>query len=305
MKKVLIYMLCTLMLLAFCACGSTALPESGPSEITAPSPSTTPEPTPDSSMPAFSAEEKTLVCIGDSIASGFALPNEELRFSALVADGLSDGSELWTEVNYAVPGHTGSDMVSLLNSGGAPKLGEADLILVCIGANNVLRPAQTFLMKYGSYSFALSAGEEPLLSPEDIRTAYEDFRTAAEANAEALRDELAASMEYIRRENSEARIIFMTVYNPYKTNTTEIDLGGFPIPMNVMSDTFVTLVNDVLTEQADILGYELAEVYGAFEAAEDYLVNGDGSPSFIADPHPNSAGHELIAEVFLQVIAEA
>ena len=75
--------------------------------------------------------------------------------------------------------------------------------------------------------------------------------------------------------------------------------------MNVMSDTFVTMINEVIISEAETLGYEIADVYSAFEPIEEYLINGDGADSFLADPHPNSAGHKLIAETHYSIIAAA
>ncbi len=195
-------------------------------------------------------------------------------------------------------------MVSLINKDGAPELENADIIAVCIGANNVLKPANSFLLTYGAYCLCKEAGETEITS-EDIRTAYSDFRSKAQAGAESLRIELTHAMEYISSINPDARVILMTVYNPYKTNTTEIDIAGLPIPMNVMSDTFVSLINEVIIEESENLGYEVTDVYSAFEAAEDCLINGDGAQSFLADPHPNAAGHQLIAETYYGTIAAA
>jgi len=310
LNKTLIYIFCAVLLLSVYGCsGSADIQTSAPtiSPSVAPTAEPTPEPTPESALeetqPVFVPAEHTLVCIGDSIASGFALPNAaSQRYSALLANMLGED---WAEYNYAVPGHTGSDMLSLLNNGVASELENADIITVCIGANNVLKPAQSFLMTYSAYSLSIETGDDSALTPEDIRNAYADFRSSAQAGAKSLRSELAGALEYIHNVNTDARVILMTVYNPYKTNSTEIDIAGLPIPMNVMSDTFVNLINTVITEEAANLGYEVTDVYSAFESAEEYLINGDGAPSFIADPHPNAAGHQLIAETYYSTIAAA
>jgi len=60
-----------------------------------------------------------------------------------------------------------------------------------------------------------------------------------------------------------------------------------------------------MCKQMHNLGYEVTDVYSAFESAEEHLINGDGAPSFIADPHPNAAGHQLIAETYYSTIAAA
>lgn len=242
-------------------------------------------------------DSRVLYALGDSIASGYALrsPYTE-RYSALLIAALSERDGLsWEERNFAVAGDTSTDLLNRLRSGQVTGLEEADEITVCIGANNVLGPAGTFLMSYGSALFS----EEPETS---VSEAYEVFRKAAGQGVATLTADLKSVMDLLRAANPTAPITFMTVYNPYRNIDYDIDLDGLPIPFSLMSDTYVGMVNDALRAAAPELGFELVDVYAAFEQDESgkALVNADDAESLFADPHPTAEGHRVIAETFFE-----
>ena len=240
-----------------------------------------------------------LYALGDSIASGYALTYPlTQRYSALLVSALSerDGAE-WTERNFAVAGDTSTDLLNRLRGGWVTGLEEAEEITVCIGANNVLRPAGSFLMAYASALFSEDYGKA-------VSDAYDAYRQAAAAGTETLKDDLVSVMAELRAKNPTASVTFLTVYNPYRNTDYDIDLNGLPIPFSLMSDTYVRLVNDVLRGLAPELGYSLADVYAAFEADESgaLLVNADDEEQLFADPHPTPAGHRVIAEVLFDAM---
>lgn len=67
-----------------------------------------------------------------------------------------------------------------------------------------------------------------------------------------------------------------------------------------MADNAVCALNAVITSQADALGYTVADSYTAFENSGADLVN--AGANFSVDPHPNRAGHELLAETHAKKI---
>jgi lysophospholipase L1-like esterase len=296
---------------------SEPAPEDGPEEEPTPI-EPTPEDEPEEAVPAEpEAEEepespapaepepaphegsRILYALGDSIASGYALPSPAAqRYSALLTAALSerDGAA-WTERNFAVAGDTSTDLLNRLRSGTVTGLEEAEEITVCIGANNVLRPAVSFLMAYASALFEEDSGRT-------VSDAYDAFREEAEAGIETLKSDLVSVMAELRRANPTARVTFLTVYNPYRNMDIDIDLNGLPIPFSAMSDAFVTVVNETLRAAAPELGYGLAEVYDAFEQDKSGapLVNADDASTLFADPHPTPAGHALIAEVLFSAL---
>lgn len=80
------------------------------------------------------------VALGDSIARGYGLDDPETQaYPALLRDRMQSYSEV-EYANYAVDGQTSAGLLELLSSGGAPMLDGADVVTVCIGANNLLGP---------------------------------------------------------------------------------------------------------------------------------------------------------------------
>ena len=102
------------------------------------------------------------------------------------------------------------------------------------------------------------------------------------------------------RQAPEADIYVTTVYNPYKGY--KITLGGLQaeLPLDAVADNAVRALNAVITSQADALGYTVADSYTAFENSGADLVN--AGANFSVDPHPNRAGHELLAETHAEKI---
>lgn len=271
--------------------------EETPAPVDEPEEAASAEPEEPAELEEPTGDSRVLYALGDSIASGYALrsPYTE-RYSALLIAALSERDGLsWEERNFAVAGDTSTDLLNRLRSGQVTGLEEADEITVCIGANNVLGPAGTFLMSYGSALFS----EEPETS---VSEAYEVFRKAAGQGVATLTADLKSVMDLLRAANPTAPITFMTVYNPYRNIDYDIDLDGLPIPFSLMSDTYVGMVNDALRAAAPELGFELVDVYAAFEQDESgkALVNADDAESLFADPHPTAEGHRVIAETFFE-----
>ena len=72
------------------------------------------------------------------------------------------------------------------------------------------------------------------------------------------------------------------------------------LPLDAVADNAVCALNAVITSQADALGYTVADSYTAFENSGADLVN--AGANFSVDPHPNRAGHELLAETHAKKI---
>lgn len=161
-----------------------------------------------------------VVGLGDSISAGYAPQNTDLYeyyydyltgktkvnqmcFTNVVANKLVDSATKVEVKSYAESGDTTDDLVNKLNDTKTypALLGEikkANVITLCIGANNVLGPALNNLMDY-------IAGD---ITEEEIRaemlSGYENFRD----------DYTNRIIPILTR--GKAKVIVMTIYDPYK-----------------------------------------------------------------------------------------
>ena len=127
MKRLFCILLSLLCLLAACTTGGPAEDSSAGSD----------------SLPAETSSApptRRYVALGDSIARGYGLDDPETQaYPALLRDRMQSYSEV-EYANYAVDGQTSAGLLELLSNGGAPMLDGADVVTVCIGANNLLGP---------------------------------------------------------------------------------------------------------------------------------------------------------------------
>lgn len=224
-------------------------------------------------------EEMIYVAIGDSITRGFGLASTKERFSFLLREKLEeDTQQSWTEYNYGVDGQTSDELLDNLQHDRISHLQDADLITVCIGANDMLQPVESLFL-----------------------VGYQKLWEILQVNADNYYENLESIMGELRRVNPDCRIIFMTIYNPYKgIDFTE---GDNDTSLDSLADDVVTELNSIIVERASDLGYEVADVYQAFQETEEYVLNAYVNTQGInLDVHTNSIGHQLIADVFFDVI---
>ena len=121
----------------------------------------------------------------------------------------------------------------------------------------------------------------------------EEFRNELQAGIRKMDEQLPAILAAVRRQAPDADIYVTTIYNPYKGYA--ITLGGLhaDLPLDAVADNAVRSLNAVITSKADELGYTVVDSYTAFENSDADLVN--AGTNFSVDPHPNRAGHELLA----------
>jgi hypothetical protein len=93
----------------------------------------------------------------------------------------------------------------------------------------------------------------------------------------------------ILEKNKNAKIICMTIYNPFK------GFGAFLKSFESMTETYIQKLNNYIKEKAGDT-YIVADVYAAFEKSENKVVNADVS-TMNMDVHPNAAGHKLIYKI--------
>lgn len=257
-----------------------------------------------------------IVALGDSIAYGYGLKAREREaFPFVLANSLTDGEKHYKCFNYAVNGHASEDMESDISA--ADRLdGDTDIVVISVGANNLLHVAKSELFKMISLDGRLILLLGGALSSDDafslldiIAEAFRDtftsneFRLSAIAGIENLKADLPQFISMIKERSPDAEIYYQTIYNPYKGVVIPMPDGN-SFDFGALCDEYIRMLNLIITENADTLGYRTVDVYNAFENSETRLVNvnltGDGM--FSLDPHPNKNGHMLIASVYKEAI---
>lgn len=246
---------------------------------------------PEESFPAEEVfgDEFCYVALGDSICRGYGLSDPETqRYSSLI--GRQTGCKVY---NYGVDGQTGSELLTFLREGKAKALPKADVISVSIGANNLLSTLSTLLRAL--FNDFTASGTESSMDAESFFAAVDEALASFE-------QELPEIIELLRAEAPDAQILFQTVYNPYRSFTHfPVRLNGTKTYLAELADGCVTRLNDMIRAGAQTYGYTVCDVYDAFEQNADQLVNASLS-KINFDPHPNAAGHAVIAEALLKMM---
>lgn len=232
--------------------------------------------------------DDTVVFFGDSIAAGYGLADEENeRYSSLIA--AEYGCEVY---NYAVSGDDGKDLLELLAEGNCEHLKDATVIVLSIGANNVLKAADALIPYYEALQNGTAQGNLDVTEVmSEVAQGIDRFKT-----------ELPQIIQALREVNADAKIIFQTVYNPYRDFTEfKVEQNGFTLSFAAVSASSVISLNDVIENGAEENGYTVCEVYTPFKEYEGNLINAlpDGSN---VDPHPNKEGHKLLAELVADAV---
>lgn len=278
-------------------------------------------------------DEISIVVLGDSIASGYGLNNaEENRFSALLAESLRGDFARVSVANYAADGMTGSELADFLEGQMPEEIADCDYVIISIGGNNVLDGLADSLglselaaglgsdlidgyQKYitasdGSekenYAYALDAINSLL---RRVNNGFSDGGLAdlSKASAEKLRAELPAVIGALKNENPSARIIVQTVYNPYNGIVIALPYIEETVPLAAYGETAVSGMNEVIEELSREQGFTVAPIWREFADSEKKPINAAWSflPfGFSLDPHPNSDGHALMADVYYKIIKE-
>lgn len=262
---------------------------------------------------ALSEEKQVYVALGDSITTGYGLNEGEKNFAQIVAE--ANGYAL---INHAVNGNTAPGILSqMADPAVMADLAKASLITITCGGNDLMG----VLYKQIADVYNASVPETMAsmkVKPEDITTIMADpadprgqmlllaAMTVLGGNAEkgitpfvqsedmknaitAYLQSLAQVVTVIKKLNPEVRIIASTQYNPYSSFE-----GVYALMNNAMNMGAMAL-SKYISDYAPVLGYQVADVYGAFAASDENLMNASMEPLNL-DFHPNAAGHAVIAQ---------
>ncbi len=231
------------------------------------------------------AATKSYIVMGDSIAAHYGVSEKESYDHKLGVRLRRDG-EKWVGDNWGVSGYTSGDLVTLLDqSADDPArravLERADLIAISIGGNNIL----DFLREHGVSGFPPEGGLTGWL---DLFRAYID---GTDVMAQEYLADLEVIIKEIRRVNPDAVILIQNIHNVARDIQGEIKIPGSDKNATDLTEPFYTPLLNVLNNNAERLGYYVADTYGAFR---DSRITPLLRREMI---HPNAAGHTIIADV--------
>lgn len=300
MKRFFAALLCGFTALTLTACSaenSSSAPESAASSsesaVSAPIASTTESISEISETSEISVPKKSdmrsLVLLGDSIATGCMLPDYVAgdNYSAPLSFGNMLGAEFENYANFAVDGRTTEELLNSLEADDeelSEALSSADVIVISIGGNDFLMPMVTAIYNDEtlSYMFEESGAE---LSDEDFQKALDASLEAAKAvDASQTFYNIGECAAKITEINPAAKIILMTVYNPF-SGSEELKAAS------EVAREKLTVLNFGLISLGSLVDSNISviDVYSEFDGSAEKLTNISSK-----DIHPNSDGHYKI-----------
>lgn len=257
-------------------------------------------------------ENIKLVALGDSIARGYGLSTPETdAFPALLSDSIKSvlGETEVEYTNLAVDGLKTDGLLTLLESNSTALEG-ADIVVLSIGANNILGPFTTALLSSSSGLLDGFEGNtetlEAVVNGLDALLKNEQFEADLTAGIEKTKAEMPLVLQTIKKYAPDAIIAVMTVYSPYHGMVLSVPYVEKKVNLGEVSDKWVSLLNDEIKAAVESEGCVLVETYEAFAEGSN-LVNAKirlMPPKFSFDPHPNATGHKKLAELFMSVLCE-
>lgn len=253
---------------------------------------------------------------GDSIAFGYGLPDIYAQsYAQIVRNNLGVNASNFN--NLSVSGMTCQEYYSAIQASQfTSEIEKADLLTVSIGSNELLElvtgalsdvtgiPANdpAFLDKVKQV-FA----EASLVKQMEMVSAIYTFFTSQETkdkmnqSISVYQEYWDKSVKYIKSVNQNINIIATEFYNPYyEVVVGTLDLGGFV-------DEFIVKMNQILNERSNNESdYKVAKIYDAFNTTNPRLTNVNidiASMTLEMDPHPNVAGHQMIASKVMDAYA--
>lgn len=218
------------------------------------------------------------VSLGDSIAAGYGLDEYSgeasivsQSYPCLYQNGLKGRYSNVNAISFAKSGITTADLITMLQDESVvSSLRNADVITICIGANDILAPASAGLVDYFVKDKDITGD-----LAEGLATFSQNFPTV---------------IGKLNEINKDAQKIFMNVYNPYKelinaTHGVSISAGSLInvtiaqeklIGIGSIAETYISGNKEEYTS-----GNSASRVYGLNERMKGFIEGRnvvDGSP---------------------------
>lgn len=262
---------------------------------------------------AKTIQVKNYVAFGDSIPEGYGLEDTNNGYVALVSEELDCNCE-----NLAVSGMNSTEFLELLKGNTyETKIKQADLITISIGSNDLLgRIQEVACDAFGlnkdevvdiisdlkeAFSNASATGKLTMikdfytsLTTQETRDMFQQAINGYEQNWENI-------VKTLRTLNSNARIVVTEFYNPFYGVEIPLVSSGETINFSDYVETYISQMNEILN--SNTTDYEIAKIHDKFDTQGLTNVN-ISLTDFNIDPHPNVAGHKVIADTILFEIIE-
>ena len=267
---------------------------------------------------AENSDIKSMIVLGDSIASGYGLSDSEYNYGQICGDYLG-----CNVINLAVPGATTVDMLNAVqNMNDTQKyyLSNSDAIVISIGGNDMMNYFSKWILEYASENNFLNAGYTSADIPESpsintllqmvnineaggIREYFENDSSAIfELNTQmkaltrnmcnttggydgfihnTVISNIDKSVSLIRQANPNAKVIVQTVYNPLQLPQSYLANSygtNYASMIGYLRSTFDTVLSTYSSELSAIDGIEIADVYSEFTAVESDTAINDANP---------------------------
>lgn len=222
-----------------------------------------------------SAEVKkdTLLLLGDSIAYGYGIKEENSKYGNIVADEYD-----FLLVNDSVVGDDTSDLLNLIKEKEEVKshITEGETIVISIGGNDFLG------LRYNSSVPQLA---EIIAKGKDSEVLVNMLkRTKKNINSIHKR---------IRDINPKARIVLQTVYNPFQGQSDSFTSMLCQVVELIRKD-FTKIYFDEAKDDDNMVIADVESVFRDYYDSPDY----DGTEIVQSDyVHPTAQGHRMIANV--------
>lgn len=273
-----------------------------------------------SMIPVSLAEAAPIyLALGDSITTGYGLAEGEQSFAEIVAQ--ANG---YTLINSAVDGNTSAGILAQLTDPAVlMDIAKADVITITCGGNDLMgllyqqmadiynaSVPEMLAVKAENITTIMANSADPrqqvlLLAAKTVLEGNDALGVAPFVQSEAMQNALAAYLQNlgmvlmgIRRVNPDVTIIVITQYNPYSR------FDGLYASLNQGMNMGAMALSKYIGDYASMLGYQVADVYTAFAASEENLMNASMAPLNL-DFHPNAAGHTVIAQCVNAVLNPA
>ena len=299
-------------------------------------------------VPAVSAvtaeDVSDIVVLGDSISTGYGLEDLEALSGQDIysyTDYLSDYLDA-AVTNYAVNGQRSEELLNTVkgydgSSEEYQALAKAEMICVTIGGNDLLQPTKEYFNTYVTNYNTINGTN---YTAKEVLKAVGSDSDAVKKLAMGLTSTLNNALKYVigfsditdidgniteegyigyiaeleqtlRTINSDAEIVFQTVYNPVSVPDSiavDEDYAYALSQLRLMADAQIGKVNTAISKYAADYDISVADVKTAF-ANEDlslstewvYMIHGDDLNAL--DVHPNQIGHAIIAAEVLDAAA--
>lgn len=253
------------------------------------------------------------IALGDSVPAGYGLASPtSMGYPALFSGLLTDRGFANTLSNQAVSGTTSGALLATLSSLPATSvqalaLGQANVITLNIGGNNVLGPMIDLMNQTAYTLFGVSDFSQvpPELLPVLIAAVSEAMANLPQPNqftqgiAEFAAD-FPQIITWLRANAPNAKIVVSTIYNPFPASLAAIPLSA---DLYNAAEQMMGAMNLVILQgqmNGSTPNYAIADTYSAFKAATVAVTNFNllATPPSV-DIHPNAVGHQLMALLHL------